>query len=383
MPEGNFFMNFHLNAQNNKPYYLQLYEEIRKSIVNGDIPYGAKMPSKRTLAIDCGLSIVTVQHTYDILCEEGYLEGRQRSGYYVIYKDSDFLSVQDDSLSKELMLSQNRAELEALLATGEENERKKLCFPFTVLAKSMRKVLLDYGSRILVKSPNQGCHELRSAIASYLRRSNGMNVRTEQIVIGSGAEYLYSLITQLFGKKRIYALENPSYHKIRQVYEANGVVCDLLSLGQDGILSSELNRTEATVLHITPFNSYPSGITASASKRHEYIAWAKHRNAYIIEDNYSAELTVSKKNDDTVYAMSKDAFVIYLNTFSETIAPSVRVGYMILPEALLEEFETKIGFYSCTVPVFEQYVLAELISSGAFERHINRVRRSRRKNKSK
>ena len=107
------------------------------------------------------------------------------------------------------------------------------------------------------------------------------------------------------------------------------------------------------------------------------------KECYIIEDNYDSELTVSTKNEDTIFSLSEKGNVIYLNTFSRTIAPSVRVGYMVLPETLLESFEKKIGFYSCTVPVFEQYVLAELIESGDFERHINRVRRMRRKNNKK
>ena len=363
-------MNYHIVTENSKPAYLQLYECLKHDIVTGVFSYGSKMPSKRTLAEDTGVSVITVQHAYEILCEEGYLEGRQRSGYFAVYKDSDFVSVADG--------------MEEVMTVSKEHlnsSEKRTAFPFSVLSKTMRKVLLDYGDSILVKSPNHGCTELRTAISSYLKRSNGMNVRPEQIIIGSGAEYLYSLIVQLLGKERIFGLESPSYNKIRQVYEANGINCDMLIMGQDGIKTSELNRTEATVLHITPFNSYPSGITADVSKRLEYLQWAKQRKAYIIEDNYAAELTVSMKNDDTVYSMAKDVSVIYLNTFSETIAPSMRVGYLVLPERLLETFEKKLVFYSCTVPVFEQYVLAELINSGDFERHINRVRRERRKKK--
>ena len=146
-----------------------------------------------------------------------------------------------------------------------------------------------------------------------------------------------------------------------------------------GIKTAELTRTKASVLHVTPFNSFPSGVTASVSKRHEYLRWAEKQHGYIIEDNYDSELTVSMKHEDTVYAMSQQGSVIYLNTFSETIAPSIRVGYMVLPDSLLSDFESKLGFYSCTVPVFEQYVLASLLSTGDFERHINRVRRKRRK----
>jgi len=361
-------MNYHISA-NGKPAYLQLYEYLRRDIEHGVFSYGAKLPSKRILAEETGVSVITVQHAYAILCEEGYIESRQRSGYYVSYRDSEFVSVADGT------------RISGLSDRHSVHTHQKSEFPFSVLAKTMRKVLLDYNKEILIKSPNKGCAELRAAISAYLKRSNGISVDEEQIIIGSGAEYFYSLIVQLLGKKRIFALEHPSYEKIRKVYEANGVSCDLLHLGQDGILSSELEKSEASVLHVTPFHSYPSGITASVSKRLEYLNWAKQRGGYLIEDNYDSELTVSTKPEDTLFSMEEQAPVIYLNTFSHTIAPSIRVGYMVLPEQLLSLFEEQLGFYSCTVPVFEQYVLAELLNSGDFERHINRVRRQRRKEK--
>ncbi len=344
---------------------MQLYEQLRSYIVTGRFSYGMKLPSKRILAEETGVSVITVQHAYAILCDEGYIEARQRSGYFVIYKEKDFLSSAETAFSQAVPVHHTHA--------------VKSQFPFSVLSKTMRKVIMDYGDAILTKSPNHGCIELRAAISGYLMRTNGITVRPEQIIIGSGAEYLYSLIVQLLGNDRIFALESPSYDKIRRVYQAHSVACDMLKMGQDGIRTSELERTAATVLHITPFNSYPSGITASASKRYEYICWAQKRNGYIIEDNYDSEFTVSKKNEDTVFSLALDCSVIYLNTFSKTIAPSMRVGYMILPEALLSQFETRLGFYSCTVPVFEQYVIAELINNGDFERHINRIRRERRK----
>lgn len=352
--------------------YMQLYEQLRKDIVSGVLAYGTKLPSKRMLAEETGVSVITVEHTYSILCDEGYIEARQRSGYYVIYQEDDFYSTEEHIL-------ENRDEFRHEPSHVQKHERMKYDFPFSVLAKVMRKVLADYGDEILVKAPNKGCIELRRAISNYLVRSNGIKVPPEQIIIGSGAEYLYSLIVQLLRDNRKIGLENPSYEKIQKVYEANNVVCDMLEMGQNGIRTSELERTDATILHVTPFNSFPSGITASVSKRYEYLRWAEKRGGYIIEDNYASELTVSKKNEDTVFSLAKNENVIYLNTFSETIAPSMRIGYMVLPEHLARSFDEKLGFYSCTVPVFEQYVLAELINNGDFERHINRVRRAKRK----
>lgn len=350
-------MNYRIE-KGEKPAYLQLYEYLRHDIAAGVFPFGSKLPSKRLMAEETGVSVITVEHAYAILAEEGYIEARQRSGYRVIYREGDLLSAAPSAPRR------------------SPAHHAKTEFPYSVLAKTMRKVLADYGEQILVKSPNRGCPELRSAIAAYLLRSNGIRVRPEQIIIGSGAEYLYSLIAQLLSD-RTFAAEDPCYDKILRVYRASGIPVDELRLEAGGIRSAELEKTDATVLHVTPFNSFPSGITADASKRAEYLRWAKKRNGYIIEDNYDSELTVSTKNEEPLFSRAEN--VLYLNTFSKTIAPSIRVGYLLLPEALLMDFEQKLGFYSCTVPVFEQYVLAELIISGNFERHINRVRRQRRK----
>lgn len=357
-------MRYHISKSENKTLYLQLYEQLKTDIINNVYPYGTKLPSKRIMAVETGVSVISVEHAYALLNDEGYIEAKQKSGYFVIYKNSDFQTGSDTQF--DIVMHHNIHS-----STAE--------FPYSVLAKTIRKVLSDYNKNILVKSPNHGCAELRLAVCAYLARSNGISVRPEQVIIGSGAEYLYSLITQLLGNNRIFALENPSYDKIHKVYRANSVKCDMLKLGKDGIKTSELERTSATVLHITPFNSFPSGITATASKRREYIQWAENRNGYIIEDNYDSELTVSKKNEDSVFSLSDGGSVIYLNTFSRTIAPSIRIGYMLLPESLLYDFEKKLGFYSCTVPVLEQYVLSELLKSGDFERHLNRVRRRKRK----
>ena len=383
-------MKNYIDLQDPKSAYLQLYEHLRQDILDGVFAYGTKLPSKRLLAEETGVSVITVEHAYAILADEGYIEARPRSGYFAIYRAGDFFSTGDHHINLSTTGFSSTIEhpirpyaVSSANTIGMSNAsgqpQTDTQFPFSVLARTMRKVLTDHGQEILAPSPNRGCNELRTAIASYLARSSGILVRPEQIIIGSGAEYLYTLLAQLLGKDHVFGLEDPSYEKIRQVYEAGGVQWDLLALGGDGIHSTELERTQATILHVTPFHSYPSGITASASKRREYLTWAKRRDGYIIEDNYDSELTVSRKKEDPLFSLPDADRVLYLNTFSRTIAPSIRVGYMLLPESLLEPFEERLGFYSCTVPLFEQYVLAELIDSGDFERHINRVRRARRK----
>ncbi len=406
-------MRYSIHKEQKKAAYIQLYEQIREDIAQKIYRYGEKLPSKRIMAADVGVSLITVEHTYEILCEEGYIEPRERSGYFVCYQETDVLPVSGSSrtfrkIGNENYLSDN-SEKDPIIGDGSGSSNIQDGFrisdgtedviswaedmdetmragageadviSYSVLAKTMRKVLTMRGDQILQKSPGSGMPDLKQAIAAYLGRSRGIVIRPEQIVIGSGAEYLYSLIVQMLGREHIYALEDPSYEKIRRMYEANGAVCELLKMGKHGIHSSELNRSAATVLHVTPFNSFPSGVTATASKRMEYINWARKRNGIIIEDDFDSEFTVSSKAEETLFSLEPQRSVIYMNTFSKTISPSIRIGYMVLPEQLTGRFAETVGFYSSTVPSFEQYVLAELIDSGDFERHINRVRRSRRR----
>jgi GntR family transcriptional regulator/MocR family aminotransferase len=140
-----------------------------------------------------------------------------------------------------------------------------------------------------------------------------------------------------------------------------------------------LKKSSADIVHISPYRSYPSGVTATASKRHEYLRWAEKGDRYIIEDDFESEFSVSTKTTETLFALSEHDNVIYLNTFSKTISPSLRIGYMVIPKHLVGLYQEKLGFYSCTVPTFMQYVLTELIHNGDFERHINRARRKKRK----
>lgn len=348
-----------------RPIYLQIYKNLRDDIIGGIFKYNSRLPSKRLLAEEMGVSTVTVEHAYSLLCDEGYVESRVRSGYFVIFKPTDGFAVSED------------------LSAAVPNVGRDLAhypdFSADVLSKAMRKVLSDYRDLILEKSPGEGLVCLRGAIRDYLRRNRGINVSKEQIVVGSGGEHLYGMIIKLFGREKTYGIESPSYAKIEQIYKSENVSFELLPLGRDGIETSALQACNASVLHITPYRSVPSLVTATASKRHEYLTWASKDGRFIIESDYGSEFSVSTQPMETIFSLSKNDNVIYLNTFSKTISPSMRVGYMVLPRRLMKEFHDKLGFYSSTVPTFEQLVLTELINSGSFERHINKVRRNKRK----
>lgn len=358
-------MKYLIDENKKLPAYLQLYMQVRDDIIKGIYPLNSKLPSKRIISTDTGVSTVTVEHAYALLCDEGYIEARERSGYFVIFStDAGFVSPSSKNVS---------------YPAFHHHSNSTVDFPFSVLAKTMRSVISNLSEGILERSPNPGCTELRDAIRIYLAQSRGIIADTSQIIIGSGSEYLYTLLIELFGRNLVYAIEYPSYKQIEQVYTAAEIKLEKLPLGNDGIESAALKNCKADILHISPYRSYPSGVTATASKRHEYLNWAEANKRYIIEDDFESEFSISKKPVETLFSHSQHDNVIYMNTFSKTISPSFRIGYMVLPKNLAKEYEKKLGFYSCTVPTYMQFVLAELIKNGDFERHINRVRRAKRK----
>ncbi len=345
------------------PLYLRLYEQIREDIRSGAVGPGSRLPSKRTLAEHLGVSVITVDGAYRCLIDEGYVISRERSGY--------FAARLGQAAPRETEAAGDIPEEETEAGTDHG-------FRYSALWKIMREVISERGEKLLAKPPAFGCAELRRAIAAFLRRYRGMRVEPGRVIVGSGAEYLYGMLAQLLGRERTFAVEEPGYVKIRKVYESMGVTCRFLPLDGDGVSSEALEATDADILHVTPYHSFPTGITASHEKRREYLDWAARGERYVVEDDFDSEFSPSRRPQEPLFSMDRGGKVIYLNTFSHSLAPSMRIGYMVLPDELFRLYEERLGFYSCPVPVFDQYVLARFIDRGHFERHLNRVRRQLR-----
>ncbi|MGI6032191.1 MAG: PLP-dependent aminotransferase family protein [Coriobacteriales bacterium] len=371
-------MKYIVDKSLHEPAYLQLYDQVKRDIVGGVLSYGDKLPPKRQMAGETQVSLVTVEHAYSLLRDEGYVESRERSGFRVSFRLSDGFapSMGDSGLASSGALAAVAVQAPQVDAPSADETP---AFPFSVFAKTARAVLTDYGSGVLERSYGAGRLELRETLRDYLAKKQGIYADVEQIVIGSGAENLYFLIIGILGRDITVALESPSYEKIQQVYTALGVRCELMPLGPDGIESTALLSSDADVLHITPYRSFPSGVTAPISKRYEYLHWADKHGRLIVEDDFESEFSVTGKPVESVFALSTSDNVIYLNTFSKSISPALRMGYMVLPRHLVDVYQKHLGFLSCSVPTFDQLIVARLISSGDFSRHVNRVRRVKRK----
>ena len=351
--------------------YVVLYRSIKSDILQGHLRANEKLPSKRNLAQHLMISVVTVKNAYEQLVLEGYVYTREKSGYFVC-------PVQETAVNSSksiLPVVSQRQTGNKYFADFQTNTICPDKFPFSVWAKLMREVLSEEYQSLLEATPINGIEKLRDAIAAYLYRFRGMRVSPEQIIIGAGTEYLYSMISKLLGRDSIYALENPGYKKIAQIYHSNGVVCKYINMDDKGLLMAELAGSGANIAHISPSHHFPSGLVMPIGRRQELLKWANEKEGrFIIEDDYDSEFRFSGKPIQTLQSIDAEQKLIYINTFSKTLMPSIRISYMILPRQLMDKYQETLSFYACTVPSFEQYTLAKFISDGYFEQHISRMR---------
>ena len=373
-----------ISRSRKKSLYEQLYDEIKQDILSGRISNGTKLPSKRAQAERLGISVVTVENAYSQLLAEGYIASRERSGYYVCAGDV----LQEPPAANEETAPEQTSpagEFSSVAPSAEQwlNSSQKPAsnslFPFSVWTRLMRSVILEKSSDILAPVPPGGAPELQQAISAHLKTFRGISVPPHRIIVGAGTEYLNNLLVQLLGRNLTYGVENPGYHKPARIYRLNGALCLPISLDEQGISAEQLYYNNVDVAHISPAHHFPTGIVMPISRRLELMKWASRRNGYIIEDDYDSEFRWVGKPVPAMFGLDSADRVIYMNTFSMTIAPSVRIGYICLPEELYELWRERLGFCSCPVPAFEQYTLARFISGGHFERHISRMRKHYRR----
>jgi len=351
--------------------YEYLYKCIKNDIISRKIKAGERLPSKRTFAKNLGISVITVENAYGLLMDEGYVFSLPKKGFFV----SEITFTEPKAIkidSPKLILSSGE---NAYIADFSSNQTETEVFPFSTWTKTMREVMVERQNDLMINPPCGGIMELRENIAKHLRAFRGMNVSPEQIIVGAGTEYLYSLLIQLLGKDMTYGIENPGYHKSARIYDNLGVSYSYVDMDHEGVKVDLLEKHRIDVIHVSPSHHFPTGIVMPVSRRYDLLSWSsKSENHYIIEDDYDSELRLCGKPLPTLQSIDVTGKVIYMNTFTKTLSSTVRISYMVLPEKLANRYYKRLGFYSCTVSNFEQYTLARFIESGSFEKHINRLR---------
>ena len=349
--------------------YMYLYKCIREDILTGKITPGTKLPSKRSFAENLGVSVITVENAYAQLVSEGYVYALPKKGFFAANLEKSTAPQKKESPRTQMPVPPKYFADFSSSRTDPQN------FPFATWAKLMREIISEKSAELMVNAPCGGVFELRCAIAEHLREFRGIDADPNCIVVGAGTEYLYGLLIQLLGFDKVYALEDPGYRKIAQVYESYGVQYRFTPMDKEGIDPKALEKSGADILHISPSHHFPTGIVTPIARRYTLLDWAaQSENRYIIEDDYDSEFRLTGKPIPALQSIDSADRVIYMNTFSKSLASTIRISYMVLPTALAEAFYKNLGFYACTVSNLEQYTLAKFISEGYFEKHINRMR---------
>ena len=361
-------LTYDLEKRGSLARYDYLYRCIKEDILSGRLKAGEKLPSKRTLATHLNTAVVTVENAYAQLEAEGYLNAREKRGYFVNPVETGPVR-ENPAEAREKNREQREWRLD-LRGTGSGTEG----FPFSVWARLMRRILTERGAELLQATPHNGVYPLRQAIARHLYQFRGISAAPEQIVVGAGTEYLYNLIVQLLGRDLLYGVEDPGYSKAARIYGLNGAGCIPLPMDSRGVRPQEVEERGVQILHISPNHQFPTGTVTPILRRQALLRWAEEQRGYIIEDDYDSEFRFTGRPIPAMKSIDAAGRVIYMNTFYRSLAPSLRVSYMVLPPSLMEEYPRRLGFYSCTVPAMEQYTLASFLEEGYFESHVNRMR---------
>lgn len=360
-----------LDYESKTPLYEQLYLAIKKDIESGEIKANEKLPSKRNLSKMLKISAVTIESAYEQLKDEGYIYSVEKSGYFAQAISAKIQSstthYTNETQSKEVHNTDFIFDLR-----GEHADIES--FPFSVWSKLSRQVLAEQPKKLLQRVSNQGLYELRQEIADYLRKYRGIEAKSNNIIIGAGTEYLLGLLVQLL-PKAVFAVENPGYKKVSQVLGANKAKLCHIPLDSFGIDMESLQNSNANVVYVTPSHHFPLGNVMPIKRRNELLSFIKRKkNGYIIEDDYDSEFRFSGRPIPTLYSIDNGENVIYFGTFTQSLCPSLRISYMLLPDGLMQKYNSELSFYSSTVPSFEQYTLLKFMKEGYFERHLNRMR---------
>lgn len=370
-------LDYNLEQRGEASLYEYVYQQIRDDIVAGRIAAGEHLPSKRAFASHLGISVITIENAYSQLLAEGYICSKPRRGYYACeLPDAPVLaSAAEDA---------DRDTAPASFGVHDSYGQPEQFAPLSPSAleaarlwqSALRATLTSEDEReIFSPAPAQGTARLRCAIAHHLRGTRGMNVNPDNIVIGAGAQLLDTMLVQLLGADKTYAVEDPGYLRLTRIYQAMGCEVRHIPLDGEGVSLSDLLNTGADVLHLMPSHQYPTGLVTSIARRYALLSWAVERTGrYLIEDDFDCEFRLAGKPIPALASIDAAQSVIYTNTFSKSLSSALRLAYMVLPDELMERFRRELGFYASSVSSVDQVALARLLESGDYERHVNRVR---------
>ena len=366
---------FKMDSQSKQPLYRQLYNYLVNEIKSGNLREGEKLPGKKSLAAHLGMSQSTVESAYDMLAAEGYVLAKPRSGFYV--NPLDFFETVNENAkqispygSEQAECGESRQYLYSLLSGNIDTT----VFPYGTWAKITKEVV--YNNRdILSYGDGHGDYSLRQSLTKYLHEFRGVSCSPKQVIIGAGLEYLLPLVYRILGDDAVFALEDPGYKKTADIFRNHGAKIEFLPVDEGGMAISDLHSSLAQVAYITPSHQFPLGVVMPVGRRLQMLSWAYEKpDRYIIEDDYDSEFRYNGSPIPALQGLDQKDRVIYVGTFSRSIAPAFRLAYMVLPPKLMTVYDEKFTSYATTVSRLDQNIMNEFMAGGHFARHLNKVR---------
>ena len=361
-------ITFSIDPDARQPLYEQLYRHFAGEISAGRLHRGEKLPSKRALCEHLGVSRSTVETAYSMLAADGYVIARARSGYYVHDFMPNAAPVPERRALPAPPIAPPRPKFDFSTASVDTS-----LFPYSSWARLNREVVYS-SPELLQRGDMQGDWELRRALCEFLSQYRGVRCSPEQIVVGAGMEYLTGLLVQLFDRGAAFAVEDPGYASMVDTLRINGRGIVFIPPDDRGMRADLLEKSGADAAYITPSHQFPLGMTMPASRRAQLLQWAAAApGRYVIEDDYDSEFRHLSRPVPAMQGMDALGRVVYIGTFSRSIAPSIRIAYMVLPEELLTRYRAMFARSSSTVSRYEQAVMARFISEGFYTRYLRRV----------
>ena len=364
-------LTMNLNPKSKTPLYEQIYEFIKEEIQNNVIQSGERLPSTRSLSKHLVVSRSTVELAYEQLLSEGYVEAIPCKGYFVAKIEGIYQLQKRPEIKVEPISSGVTEYAYDFTPNGVDLNS----FPYNVWRKLSKECLIDDKAEMFRLGDPQGEYGLRNAISSYLHQARGIHCHPDQIIIGAGSDYLLMLLTTVIGNCHKVALENPTYGQAYRLFERLSYKVCTVDMDQSGMRIDELEKSGADIAFVMPSHQYPLGCVMPIQRRMELLKWAKEEtDRYVIEDDYDSEFRYKGKPIPALQGYDRDGKVIYLGTFSKSIAPAIRMSYMVLPEKLQKRYEREYSFVNSTVSKVDQMIVQRFIEEGYYERHLNKTR---------
>lgn len=362
-----------LKYNSKEPLYMQLRHYVVNEIAENRLATGERLPSVRKLASHLGLSRNSIENAYNQLLAEGYIESRDRAGYYVAeiesfsYQRSNAFDTYAPKEEAESAVYDFKSEY-----VSEDN------FDFRLWKKHLNHIINYEADKLYAYGSMRGDYTLREAISRYFHRSRGVVASPDNIVIGGGVSPLLTMLSKLFDVLGIESIgmENPGFNKAKGIFEYSRMQVVPVDVNRNGISINELRKTNARLCYVSPSHQFPTGYVMPVKNRQQLLNWATDMDGFIIEDDYNSELRFEGRPIPAMQAMDSNDRVIYLGSFSTVLAPAIRVSFMVLPAVLNQLLEGYKDLFSQSASILEQLALARLIDSGDFERHIRRIRKN-------